>query len=110
METEDVATTNVNLPLLVHILIIVACLLLITWVALRYVSLLGSGSNKTGDQNNDDNAIEAFSFGDDDIFPDWLRNRKEMIFPESTILKGQTLGKGQFGIVMKGALVLGNAM
>ena len=107
---DDVATANLNLPLIVHIAIIVICLLLITWVALRYVSLLGSGSNKTGEQNKDENEKEDFSFCDDNIFPDWLQNRKEMIFPESAILKGQKLGKGQFGIVMKGALILGNAM
>ena len=107
---DDVATANLNLPLIVHIAIIVICLLLITWVALRYVSLLGSGPNKTGEQNKDENEKEDFSFCDDNIFPDWLQNRKEMIFPESAILKGQKLGKGQFGVVMKGALILGNAM
>ena len=98
------------MPLVVHIATIVICLLLITWVALRYVSLLGCGSNKTGEQNKDENEKEDFSFCDDNIFPDWLQIRKEMIFPESAILKGQKLGKGQFGVVMKGALILGNAM
>ena len=98
------------MPFLVHITIIVTCLLLITWVALRYVSTLGSGLNKTVEQNKDKNEKEDFCFGEDNIFPDWLQKRKEMVFPESAILKGQKLGKGQFGIVMKGALVLGNAM
>ena len=98
------------MPLLVHITIIVTCLFLITWVALRNVSLLGSGSNKTVEQNKDENEKDNFCFGEDNILPDWLRKRKEMVFPESAILKGQKLGKGQFGIVMKGALVLGNAM
>ena len=93
-----------------HITIIVTCFFLITWVALRYALFLGSGSNKTREQNKDENEIEEYNFGEDNIFPDWLQNRKEMIFPESAILKGQKLGKGQFGIVMKGALVLGNAM
>ena len=42
--------------------------------------------------------------------PDWLQNRKEMIFPNTAVIKGQKLGKGQFGIVFKGALVQGNAV
>ena len=32
-----------------------------------------------------------------------------MIFSESAVLKGQQLGKGQFGNVMKGVLLQGNA-
>ena len=107
---EDVATVNLKVPLIIHIAIIVTCLLLITWVALRYVPFLGSGSSKTEEQNSDENEKEDFGFDEDNILPVWLQNRKEMIFPESAILRGQTLGKGQFGIVMKGALVQGNAM
>ena len=42
--------------------------------------------------------------------PDWLRDRTEMIFSKSSIVKGELLGKGQFGNVYKGKLHQGNAV
>jgi hypothetical protein len=44
------------------------------------------------------------------VLPEWLEERKEMIFPKDSITKGQQLGKGQFGSVFKGKLVQGNAV
>ena len=65
---------------------------------------------KPEERSEDEKVTEDSNFDDDNIFPEWLRNRKEMIFPKSAIIEGQKLGKGQFGIVMKGALVQGNAV
>ena len=42
--------------------------------------------------------------------PDWLNDRKEMIFLKKFIVKGKLLGKGQFGNVYKGKLHQGNAV
>ena len=42
--------------------------------------------------------------------PDWLRDRTEMIFSKTSIVKGKLLGKGQFGNVYKGKLHQGNAV
>ena len=42
--------------------------------------------------------------------PDWLRNRKEMIFSKNSIENGKLLGKGQFGNVYKGKFRHGNAV
>ena len=42
--------------------------------------------------------------------PDWLRDRTEMIFSKTSIIKGKLLGKGQFGNVYKGKLHQGNAV
>ena len=44
------------------------------------------------------------------LLPEWLQERKEMIFPKYSITKGQQLGRGQFGSVFKGKLAQGNAV
>ena len=62
---------------------------------------------------NEENGIETKvdrAEAEDSLLPDWLRERKEMIFPENTVVKGEQLGKGQFGVVLKGALVQGKAV
>ena len=92
VDTEDIALVNVNLTLIVHITIIVTCFFLITWVALRYALFLGSGSNKTREQNKDENEIEDYNFGEDNIFPDWLQNRKEMIFKRNRVNRKRETG------------------
>lgn len=42
--------------------------------------------------------------------PDWLNDRKEMLFSRKFIVKGKQLGKGQYGTVFKGMLSQGNAV
>ena len=42
--------------------------------------------------------------------PDWLSDRKEMIFLQKYVVKGKLLGKGQFGNVYKGKLHQGSAV
>ena len=44
------------------------------------------------------------------ILPDWLEERKEMIFPSECIKKGKRIGQGQFGSVFKGLFTQGNAV
>ena len=44
------------------------------------------------------------------ILPDWLNDRKEMVFPKGSVVKGKQLGEGQFGTVFKGNLQQGNAV
>ena len=43
-------------------------------------------------------------------WPDWLKDKKEMVFLKNSIVKGKLLGKGQFGNVYKGKLHQGNAV
>ena len=38
------------------------------------------------------------------------KEKKEMIFLQSSIEKGQMIGRGQFGVVFKGKISLGNAV
>ena len=53
----------------------------------------------------------AFEIGDkDSLLPDWLMERKEMIFPIESIEKYQEIGRGQFGIVFKAKLAQGQAV
>ena len=43
-------------------------------------------------------------------WPDWLKDKKEMVFLKNSIVKGKLLGKEQFGNVYKGKLHQGNAV
>ena len=53
----------------------------------------------------------AFEVDDkDSLLPDWLMERKEMIFPIESVEKYQEIGRGQFGIVFKGKLAQGQAV
>ena len=60
---------------------------------------------KEGEKNEKD----LFLFEEDWMLPDWLQEKKEMVFPQHTIVKGECLGRGQFGTVFKGKLVQGNS-
>ena len=53
----------------------------------------------------------AFEGDDNDSFlPDWLKERKEMIFFFLFIEKYQEIGRGQFGTVFKAKLAQGQAV
>ena len=43
-------------------------------------------------------------------WPDWLKDKREMVFLKNSIVKGKLLGKGQFGNVYKGKLHQGYAV
>ena len=45
-----------------------------------------------------------------DIYPEWLRKRKEMLFNSCNLERGQKLGCGNYGSVYKGKLLQGNAV
>ena len=52
-----------------------------------------------------------FCFGEEDwMLPIWLQNKKDLIFYKSSVIKGDLLGRGQFGAVFKGKLVQGSAV
>ena len=44
------------------------------------------------------------------VLPEWLQNRKEMIYDSSCIEMGKRLGDGNFGVVFQGKIRLGNAV
>ena len=50
------------------------------------------------------------SINESSDLPEWLKDRKEMLFSKNFIIKGKQLGKGQFGTVFKGKLTQGNAV
>ena len=58
----------------------------------------------------DENVKEDPSCYGDWMLPDWLQQKKNMIFPKKSIVKGECVGRGQFGSVFKGKLVQGNAV
>ena len=46
----------------------------------------------------------------DPVLPEWLQNRKEMIYDSSCIEMGKRLDAGNFGVVFQGKIRLGNAV
>ena len=58
--------------------------------------------------SKDENAFEIDD--KDSLLPDWLKERKEMIFPNESIEKYQEIGRGQFGTVFKAKLAQGQAV
>ena len=46
---------------------------------------------------------------EESILPNWLKDKKEVIFPQQSIERYQQLGNGQYGSVYKGMLMQGNA-
>lgn len=85
----------------------VTAFLLVFWMLSRLISTLRVKGRKFEENKSERN--EAFVKKEEFVLPDWLMNRREMIFPETSVIKGQQLGRGQFGIVQKGELVQGYA-
>lgn len=60
------------------------------------------------------NDIESTKFAleskTESIYPDWLENRVEIIFPAKWIKVCQMLGKGNYGAVCKAKLTQGKAV
>ena len=75
-----------------------------------------NGSETDLDIYPEDNSLwskaeNAFEVDDKEyLLPDWLRERKEMIFPNESIEKYQEIGRGQFGTVLKAKLAQGQAV
>ena len=95
--------------LILPVALIILALVLIAWTSFN--SIFCSVSNKEETQTKTLTVEQCSTRQNNfDCLPDWLQKRKEMIFPNTAVIKGQKLGKGQFGIVFKGALVQGNAV
>ena len=93
--------------LIVPITIGVTAFLLVSWMIVKRINTLRIKENKTEENKND--RKESFVIKEEFVLPNWLMNRREMIFPGTSVIKGQQLGRGQFGIVQKGELVQGYA-
>ena len=61
--------------------------------------------NELHETEESDDKVDDVSF-----LPKWLRENKEMIYPQSCIKTSQQLGQGQFGSVFKGNLIQGKAV
>ena len=47
---------------------------------------------------------------EDNVCPEWLKARKEMLFSSSHLERGDKLGNGNYGSVYKGKLFQGKAV
>ena len=62
------------------------------------------------DYECDDGLIKNEKNDQEPVLPDWLKERKEMIFSSDCVEKGKKLGSGQFGAVFKGKFIQGLAV
>ena len=75
--------------------------------------LLTINWEKNYDYENNESRIELIGIEKNDhesILPEWLKERKEMLFSSDCIEKGKELGSGQFGAVFKGKFIQGHAV
>ena len=95
--------------------IIIAIVLAVVKVV-RHVKKKNNGSETELEIYPEDNSLwskaeNAFEIDDkESLLPDWLKERKEMIFPNESIEKYQEIGRGQFGTVLKAKLAQGQAV
>ena len=53
---------------------------------------------------------DIFPIHEHPLLPDWLKLQTEMIFPHRCIEKHQMIGRGQYGVVFKGKITVGNSV
>ena len=99
-----VSTTSV-----ITILVIV---ILAIWYCNRLAKNNKTSTQATWEKNSNYDYQENLhqELQNESILPDWLEERKEMIFPSECIKKGKRIGQGQFGSVFKGLFTQGNAV
>ena len=102
--------------IMILILAIIIAVLAAVVKIVRDIKKKNNGSETEMEINPEDislwsKAENAFEVDDkESLLPDWLRERKEMIFPNESIEKYQEIGRGQFGTVLKAKLVQGQAV
>ena len=102
-ESPNTLTTETIIGLVISTTILIVTVFVIS---LYYVKRKSVNSSCIEEKSNDlyyslqvENKI-----GKQINLPEWLRNRKEIIFPQNSIEKYQELGSGQYGSVYKGKL------
>ena len=82
----------------------------------RDIKKKSNGSETELEMYPEDNSLWSKAENDfeiddkESLLPDWLKERKEMIFPNESIEKYQEIGRGQFGTVLKAKLAQGQAV
>ena len=86
--------------------------ILAIWYCKRLAKNNDTATPFTWEENSNYGHLEDIHEGlqNKSILPDWLIERKEMIFPPLCIKKGEPIGEGQFGSVFKGVFTHGNAV
>ena len=102
--------------IMILILAIIIAVLAAVVKIVRDIKKKNNGSETEMEINPEDvslwsKAENAFEIDDkESLLPDWLKERKEMIFPNESIEKYQEIGRGQFGTVLKAKLAQGQAV
>ena len=102
--------------IMITIFFIIIAILATVAKIVRDIKKKSNGSETELEIYPEDNSLwskaeNAFEVDDkESLLPDWLRERKEMIFPNESIEKYQEIGRGQFGTVLKAKLAQGQAV
>ena len=94
-------------------IVTVITILFLTASVILYYKRKTSYNNIGGEWAENPNYSESNSFieeNEDQILPNWLLERNEMIYDTNCIEKGRQLGHGNYGAVFEGKIRLGNAV
>ena len=93
-------------------IIVLVIVILCIWYCKRLQKNNNTSAPATWEKNSNYDYQENLHQGlqNESILPDWLEERKEIIFPPECIKKGKRIGQGQFGSVFKGLFTQGNAV
>ena len=95
--------TTVVISVLLTILTVLAAVILIYY----YKKIKRRNSPKNWETNDLYYSLRVVN--EECILPTWLKDKKEVIFPQQSLEKYQSLGAGQYGSVYKGKIMQGKA-
>ena len=102
--------------IMIMIFFIIIAILAAVAKIVRDIKKKSNGSETELEMYPEDNSLWSKAENDfeiddkESLLPDWLKERKEMIFPNESIEKYQEIGRGQFGTVLKAKLAQGQAV
>ena len=102
--------------IMIMIFFIIIAILAAVAKIVRDIKKKSNGSENDLEIYPEDNSLWSKAENDfeiddkESLLPDWLKERKEMIFPNESIEKYQEIGRGQFGTVLKAKLAQGQAV
>ena len=110
--TSKIPIQNASTSMTVTIVTVITILFLTASVILYYKRKT-SNNNIGGEWAENPNYSESNSFieeSEDQMLPNWLLEKNEMIYDTGCIEKGRQLGHGNYGAVFEGKIRLGNAV
>ena len=105
----DTAQTSKTSPVVAILLTMLFVLVAGIVMVLYYYKQKVGRKSSSGKWETNDLYYSLRVVNEESILPNWLKDKKEVIFPQQSIERYQQLGNGQYGSVYKGMLNQGQA-